>query len=170
MFGLSEEELDVYREIAQDFAVAELTPMIVEEAKLISIWTEQNGKLLPVPSYVNKMVSDLEQIITLTTVNMACDYAGLVSELKLTEAEIIQHLHEKYESSVTRQFIKYNLCFSVESADRIVSEIILELPYLYVDSVTNEEFDGDKYLEEKLQAYNDYLENNPVFAEEDEEE
>jgi len=170
MFGLSEIELDDYREIAQDFAVSELTPMIVEEAKLLTVLIEKDGKLLPLPSYINKMIGDLEQIITLTTVNMACDYAGLVSEMKLKEAEIIKHLHEKYESYVTKQFIKYNLCFTVESADRIVGEIILELPYLYVDAVDNEEFDGDKYLEEKLVAYNEYLETNPIFGEEDEEE
>ncbi|ALA07602.1 hypothetical protein BC01_010 [Bacillus phage BC01] len=170
MFGLSEKDFDEYRDLAQDFAVEELTPNILSGAKLITPLVEKDGKLLPIPSHINKMLSDLETIITLTTVNMACDYADLVTKLELTEADIIKHLHEKYEIYVTNQFIKYCLCFTTEASDLIVGEIILELPYLYVDAISDEDFDGDKYLEDKLKAYNDYLDNNPVFSEEDEEE
>jgi len=168
MFGLTEEEMDLYRDLAQDFAVRDVAPQVVGNSKFITPLIMVEDKPTPNRVYVQQLVTDIETIITLTASHMAYDYAHLQCESDMEEQEIIKYLHTKYEDYVVMQFIKYGITFTLDTITEIVGSIILELPYLYVSVIQDEDFDEDDFLEEKLQAYNDYLNEN--FAEEEEEE
>lgn len=168
MFGLTEQEMDLYRDLAQDFAVRDVTPQIISSSKFITPGTLQGEELVPNTLFVRQLVTDVETIITLTASHMAYDYAHLQCDSTMREPEIIKHLHQKYEDYLYMQLIKYAIAFTADAVAEIVGEIILELPYLYVAVIQDEEFDEDDFLEEKLQAYNEYLNDN--FSEEDDDE
>ncbi|QIW88655.1 hypothetical protein P59_057 [Bacillus phage P59] len=168
MFGLTEFEMEMYRNNTQDFAVREVTPRIVSNAKIMTPVLMQGDKMVPDRGYVNQLVTDLETIITLTATNMSYEYAYLQCESELSESEIIAHLHEKYESYVLMQMVKYGVAFTTDFLTEVVSEIVLELPYLYISVVEDEDFDDELFLEERLEAYNEYLDSN--FAEDEDEE
>lgn len=165
MFGLTEQEMDLYRDLAQDFAVQDVAPTVIGNSKFITPATTKGDKLIPDAAFVNQIVTDVETTITLTASHMAYDYAYLQCESSMSEQEIIKHLHQKYEDYVVTQFIKYGIVFTADITKEIVGGIILELPYLYVSVIQDEEFNEDDFLEEKLAAYNDYLNEN--FASED---
>jgi hypothetical protein len=168
MFGLSEQEMDLYRDLTQDFAVRDVAPQIVSKSHFMTPLIKQGEELVPSRAFINQLVTDIETIITITASHMAYDYAHLQTELEMSEEDIIKHLHKKYESYVIQQFIKYGITFTEDTVLEIVGYIILELPYLYVSVIEDEEFDEDEFLEEKLAAYNDYLNEN--FSDEEEEE
>lgn len=165
MFGLTDREMESYRNNTQDFAVREVTPRIVSNSKFMTPATIQGDKVIPDKVFFAQLVTDLETIITLTATNMSHDYAYLQCESKMSEAQIIAYLHDKYESYVLMQLFKYGVAFTSEAVAEIVGEIVLELPYLYIAVVEDENFDEDSFLEERLDAYNDYLESN--FADDD---
>lgn len=160
MFGLTEYEMEGYRNLAQDFAVQEATPRIVSNSQFMTPILMQGGELVPDRNFVNQILTDLETIITLTAVHMAYEYAYLQAESELKESEIIGRLHNKYESYVMVQMIKYGLTFTTEAITEIVGEVVLELPYLYIMVVEDEDFDEDEFLEERLESYNLYLDKN----------
>ena len=160
MFGLTEQEMDLYRDLSQDFAVRELTPRIVGNSKFITPLIQQDGEIVPNRQYINQLVTDIETLITFVTSHMAYEYAHLQDDSEITEQEIIKHLHSKYEDYLITQFIKYSIAFTTDIASEIVGGIILELPYLYAEVIQDANFDEDEFLEEKLQAYNDYLNEN----------
>ena len=181
MFGLTDQEMESYRSFAQNFAVEELTPQVVTDSELLAPVLVKGEKMYPDMPFVNQLVTDLETIVTITTTTMAYDYAHLQSESDLLENEIIEKLHNKFETFVLNQFIRYGVVFTQEAITRIVSQTILELPYMYAAVMGDEEFNEDTFLEERLQAYNDYLDSNfgeddlteedeEYFDEEDEEE
>lgn len=160
MFGLTEEEMNLYRDLAQDFAVMDVTPKIKKEAQFITPVVIQDNEHVPDLVFLRQLLTDLETIITLTTTNMAYEYAHLQCETELSENEIIQRLHNKYEDYLIKNFIKYGIAFTEDVITEIVGEIILELPYLYISVIQDESFDEDEFLENKLAAYNDYLNEN----------
>lgn len=167
MFGLTEDEMELYKDLAQDFAVRDVAPMIVSNSTFMVPVISNGGKNAPSVQYAKELVTDLETIITLVAAHMAYDYAHLQGETDLDEAEVIQHLHSKYEHYLINQFIKYGLTFSTDATTEIVGGIILELPYLYVAVIEDDDFDDDAFLEEKLSAYNEYLNENFSDIEED---
>jgi hypothetical protein len=170
MFGLTDYEMEMYRNNAQDFAVREVTPRIVSNSKFMTPVLIQEDRMIPDRGYVNQIVTDIETIITLTATNMSYEYAHLQCESELEESQIIAQLHEKFEGYVIMQLIKYGLAFTTDVVTEIVSEIVLELPYLYIAVVEDEDFDDELFLEERLEAYNDYLDSNFADEEEDEED
>jgi len=170
MFGLTDQEMDSYRNFAQNFAVEELTPQVVADSQLLAPVLVKGEKMYPDMPFVNQLVTDLETVITLTTTTMAYDYAHLQAESDLLEDEIIDQLHTKFETFVLNQFIRYGLAFSPEAITRIVSQTILELPYIYAAVMEDDEFNEETFLEERLQAYNDYLDSNFGEDELDEED
>lgn len=171
MFGLTEQEMDSYRSLAQDFAIQEATPRIVSNSKFMTPVLKQGDELMPDRNFLSQILTDLETIITLTATHMSYEYAHLQCDSDLTETQIIERLHANYEDYVLIQMIKYGLAFTTEVIAEIVGEIVLELPYLYVAVVEDEDFDEDEFLEEKLAAYDAYLDKNFAHDEgEDEEE
>lgn len=182
MLGLTEEEFEKYKELAQDFAITEVTPKILLDAEFIApLVTNGKGKRIPDSQFVNHLITDIETVVTIVTVHMSYEYAFLQYESEMTEQEIISHLHSKFEDYLVTQFIKYGVGFTTDVLEDTISDIILELPYLYVAVIEDENFDEDSFLEEKLDAYNDYLEQNnmrersdktidDIIAEEDEDE
>lgn len=170
MFGLTESEMDTYRSMAQDFAVRDVVPLLLSKSQIITPLIVHNGKQVPDKDFVKDMVQDIEISVTLTTVSMAVDYAHLQVESDKEEEEIIKHLHTKYENNLTSQFIRYGICFSSDVITEIVGQIVLELPYLYMAVIEDEDFDEDSFLEEKMEAYNNYLLENFSEEEIDEEE
>lgn len=170
MFGLSEQEMDLYRDLAQDFAVTDVAPQVVGNAQFMTSMVKIGNEVVPNRAAVNQMATDIETIITMTAVNMAYEYAHLECESELTEEEIIKHLNDKYDTYVVQQFLKYGLVFSADVILEIVGQTILELPYLYASAIQAETFDSDEFLEEKLAAYNDYLTENFSDGFDDDEE
>lgn len=168
MFGLTETEMNYFRDLAQDFAVEEVSHTIKKRSQFIAPLIQKGEELVPNMVYLRQILTDLETTITLTATNMAYDYAHLECDTDLEEQEIIKHLHKKYEDYVFRQFIKYGIAPTSDIMGEIVGEIILELPYMYAESIDNDDFDEDEFLEEKLAAYNDYLDEN--FSEPDDDE
>lgn len=164
MFGLSEQEMEQYKNMIQNYAVMDVTPMVVGSAKFITPIIEKEDKAVPDTDYVNKLVTDIETVITLVSTHMAYDYAFLQSEPDIKEEEIVTGLHKKYETILMNQFFKYGVSFNMAVLNEILSELILELPYLYMSVIEDENFDDDQFLEDKLEAYEKYLENN--FSEE----
>lgn len=167
MFGLNEQEMELYRDFTHDFAVKEVAPKIVGHAQFITPAVKQGDEYIHDSSYLRFMILDVETIITLTAVNMAYEYAYLQSEDKLSEKEIINHLHEKYDSYINTQFIKYAIACSSDVSKQIVGDIILELPYIYVSIFEEDNFDEEDFLDKKLEAYNEYLNENFSFDEEE---
>lgn len=160
MFGLTEQEMDFYRMSAQDFAVQDVTPQIVSNAKYMTPIIEQNGERVPNKAYVIKLVADIEAVIVLTATHMAYEYAYLQAESEMEELEIIKFLHIKYEDSMFRYFIKIGVACTAEVMTEVVGEIILELPWLYSRAMDEEKFNVEDFLESKLEAYNDYMNEN----------
>lgn len=172
MFGLTEQEMDFYRITVQDYAVRDVTPMIVGNAKFVTPIIEHEGEDIPDAEYVNKLVTDVEIVITLTALNMALDYAYLQSDSDKEEKEIIKNLHEKYDTFLINQFIRYGVSFTEEVLSEILGQILLELPFLYLMAIQDEDFDDDQFLIDKMEAYEEYIESNLLEDEEevDEEE
>lgn len=170
MFGLTESEMDMYRIMAQDFAIRDVVPQLLSNSHIITPLIIRNGKEVPDKDFVKDMVQDIEISVTLTTISMAVDYAHLQVESDKEEEDIIKHLHEKYENNLTNQFIRYGICFSSDVITEIIGQIVLELPYLYMGVIEDEDFDEDSFLEEKMEAYNNYLLGNFPKKEVDEED
>lgn len=160
MFGLTEQEMDNFRGLAQDFAVTNVAQEVIKSAQFIIPVTHEDDKTIPNTMYLSHLLTDLEFIITLTAMNMSYEYAHLQCETNLNEEEIINYLHNKFEDFLFRQFIKYGLAPTSDVMSEVVGEIILELPYLYAEAIEDEDFDEDAFLEEKLKAYNKYLDEN----------
>lgn len=160
MFGLTEQEMDFYRMSAQDFAVQDVTPQIVSNAKYMTPIIEQNGERVPNKAYVIKMVADIEAVIVLTATHMAYEYAYLQAESEMEELEIIKFLHTKYENSMFTYFFKVGIACTAEVMTEVVGEIILELPWLYSRAMDEKNFNVEEFLESKLEAYNDYMNEN----------
>jgi hypothetical protein len=160
MFGLTEQEMDFYRTSVTDFAVEDITPQIVSNAKIMTPIVTVNGERIPNKPYVIKLVSDLEEIIVLTATHMAYEYAYLQAESKMVELEIIKFLHLKYEDSLLKYFIKIGIVCTSDVITEIIGEIILELPWLYSRAMDEDKFNVEEFLEEKLEAYNDYMNEN----------
>ncbi len=169
MFGLTEEEVVLYKDLAQDYAVRDVAPTIISASKFITPLVEdKNGKPKPDALYIQQLLTDIETVITLTTTHMAYDYAYLQCESDKDEEGILKHLHNKYEDYLVSQFIKYGIAFTTAILTKIIGEIILELPFLYASVIYEDDFDGDEFLDEKLEAYEKYLEEN--FSDDLEEE
>jgi hypothetical protein len=167
MFGLSEQEMDLYRDLAQDFAVRDVAPKVVGNAGFMTPLIQQEDKIVPNRTFINQLVTDIETIVTLTASHMAYEYAYLECDSEMSEEEIIQYLHNKYDTYVTQQYIKYGIAATADVVTEIVGNIILELPYLYGSVIEDDDFDEDEFLEERLAAYNNYLNDN--FSDSDEE-
>lgn len=169
MFGFTEEEFEVYKDMAQDYAVRDVAPTIVSASKFLTpVVKHKGGKPKHDTLFIQQILNDIETIITLTTTHMAYDYAYLQYEEDRDEEEILKHLHGKYEDYLVSQFIKYGITFTTEILTKIVGEIILELPFLYTSVAYEDDFDEDEFLDEKLKAYEKYLEEN--FSDDSEEE
>lgn len=160
MFGLTDQEMDNFRGLAQDFAVTNVAQEVIKGAQFITPVTHEDGKITPNTMYLSHLLTDIEFIITLTSVNMSYEYAHLQCETDLNEEEIINYLHNKFEDFLFRQFIKYGLAPTSDVTSEVVGAIILELPYLYAEAIEDEDFDEEAFLEEKLKAYNKYLDEN----------
>lgn len=160
MFGLTEQEMDFFRMSVTDFAVQDVTPQIVSNAKIMTPIIEINGERGPNKPYVIKVVSDIEELIVLTATHMAYEYAYLQAESELEELEIIKSLHEKYENSLLIYMIKMGIVCTSDVLTEIIGEIILELPWLYSRAMDEDKFNVEEFLEEKLEAYNDYMNEN----------
>ena len=162
MFGLSETEMEKYRSIAQDYAIREVTPTIIGPSKFITPLEEGSTKENPKPNVaiIQHLLTDIETIITLTTSYMAQDYAHLQCDTDMEDKDILGSLHRKFSHYLTHQFIKYGITFTANSIDNIIEEILLELPFLYLYVVEGDDIDEDEYLEEKMDAYEAYIEEN----------
>ncbi|WP_427186159.1 DUF7398 family phage protein, partial [Bifidobacterium breve] len=57
MFGLTEQELDNYRSLAQDFAVQDLSPSVVTAAQIMTPATQENGETVPDMEFIEKLVT-----------------------------------------------------------------------------------------------------------------
>ena len=167
MFGLTEEEMDLYRDFAQDYAVMSLAPKIKSNSQFITPVTVQDSDRVPDLEFLRQLLTDIETVITITTTNMAYEYAHLQCEMELSEDEIVQHLHNKYQDYLIKNFIKYGIAFTEDVIKEIVGEIILELPYLYMSAIQDESFDEDEFLEKRMYAYNDYLNENFLMDEDE---
>lgn len=169
MFGLTEHEMEIYRMSAQDFAVQDVTPQIVSNAIFMTPIISRQGEKVPDREHVIKMISDVEEIVTLTATHMAYEYAYLQAESDMEELEIIKFLHDKYIDSVFVYMIKIGIACPEEALTEIVSEIILELPWLYSRALDEDKVNVEEFLESKLDAYNSYMQEFPsdLEAEED---
>lgn len=161
MFGLNEQEAELYKDAMQDYAVREITPAIVSKSSfIVPALDEYADKIEPDSEFAKTLLNDIELIITQTTTHIAYDYANMQCDESLGEEEILRKLHNKYESYVMSQFIKFGITFTTESLRDIVGEIIIELPYIYSASVTSPDFDEVKFFEDKMGAYEKYIEEN----------
>lgn len=159
MFGFTDYEMDIYRDLAQDFAVNEVAPNVIKQATfIVPAYIIDNQKAID-RTHLGQMTNDIEKIITFTASHMAYEYANMQCELDWEETEIIKHLHHKYEDYLVIQFIKYGLGFTLDILTEIIGGIILELPYLYVSVMEDDDFDDEQFMEEKLGAYNEYMKN-----------
>lgn len=159
MFGLTIEEFSLYRDLAQDYAVNQVAPTIINTSEILTPMNK-DAKKGPNMEFVTQLVGDIETIITLATIHSAYDYAHYQGENELDEAEVIKRIHVDYETYLINQFISYGVTFDIVAISRILGEIILELPYMYSAVIEDESFDPDGFLEEKMMAYEDYLEEN----------
>ncbi|AIW03352.1 hypothetical protein CPT_Mater195 [Bacillus phage Mater] len=160
MFGLTEQELASYRSMAQNFAIEEVTPKVVTGTEILAPIVKKGEKITADMQFVSKLVTDIETIITLTAVDMSYEYAHLQCDSDMTEEAIIDFLHKSFEDRVITQMISYGVVASSDAAVAIVKEIILELPYMYVAAIEDEELDEDEFLEERLAAYNTYIDTH----------
>jgi len=160
MFGLSEYELETYKSLTQDFAITEAAPTLASKAQFMVPAEVRGEKIIPDMPYLNQMKTDFETIVTLTATSMAYDYAHLLAESTLKDSEIIDKIYSKHESYVLMQFIKYGIVFTDESIREIVGIIILELPYLYMAVIEEDELEVDDEVEARLEPYYDYVQEN----------
>lgn len=170
MFGLTESEMDLYKDLSQDFAVRDVAPMVVKNAKFMTHIITHNGKKQPDAAYVNQIATDVETIITLTATHMAYEYAYLQFSSEKSEVDILKDLHDKYDSYLFSQFIKYGITFTSEVFAEIIGAILLELPFIYLSVIEGEDFEDQGIMEDKIKAYDQYLRDNFPEEEDIEEE
>lgn len=166
MFGLTEEDMDLYKELTQNFAVEVVAPMIGQQSKFITHMVTQDGKEQPDKVHINRLVTDVETVITLTVAHMAYDYAYLQYE-GTKEVDILKRLHNKYDTYLMSQFIKYGITFTTDVFGEVLGSILSDLPFIYA-SVTDDDINDEEYIGEKLEAYDQYIQE--CFSEEEEEE
>jgi hypothetical protein len=170
MFGLSEFEMEKYKDTVQNFAVLEVAPFIVESFPHAVPVARQGDKLNPDMDVLHSIVQDIELITILTSLSIAHDYAHYQHEDELDEKEIVDKLHKKYEDYIFMQAVKYGLVFPFQAIDKLIAHVVVELPYLYTKSITDTNFDEDLFLEERLAAYDDYVDKYMIAPEMEEEE
>lgn len=173
MFGMTASEMTVYREMSQYHAINTIAPIIIEESEFVAPLIEGNKSKRPKPDmeHVKQVVTDINSIITMTTIHTAYEYAHMQTEIEKDESDIIAQLHTKYETYLINQFIDYGITFGVEAIARIIGEIIIELPYIYSSAIEDVKFNPDTFLEENMEAYEKYLGDNfPNFLEERDDE
>lgn len=157
MFGLTEKELDRYKDLVQTYAIRDLATDVIEDSTLLVDLIVKDGKYYPVPSFLKTLVTDIEIVLTVNALHTAYDYAHLQTDVNMSEIEIIQHLHDKYETAMINQFIRYGVAFSADVVEEAMTCLIVELPYLYLQAIENEDFDKEKFLEDRIKAYENYL-------------
>lgn len=171
MFGLNEQEMNEYKEYTQSFAIRDLSPRVIEEAKIIAPTTYDDNENIQVDRvFVQQLITDIETIVTITTFQIAYDYAYMQTREEIAEEELIEAIYRTYEGVLMNQFIKYSITFTSDVIASILGEIILELPFIYSSAIQDDNFDEDLFLEERLEAYNTYLEKNFLNIEDEEDE
>lgn len=160
MFGFSEEEMSTYDNIINDYAEEDLVPYILSEVLFMGPAATVNGeKSVDIP-FIEELVSDIAQVIQSTVVSMAYEYAELQCDLDIEESEIIKILHNEYERSLVGEFISHGIAFTSDIPVEIVGDIIIQLPYFYLNALESESVDTDKFFEDKFEAYAAYIEEN----------
>jgi hypothetical protein len=157
MFGLTDSEMENYRNIVQDFAVQELTTHIASSAIFAAPATVKDDVVYYDSSYVQHLVMDIEKIATLVMMDAAYEYADLQCDSELTETEIVGKLDKYYSNQIVVKCFQFGVAFTTEFVDEMIGIMIPELPYLYATAIEDENFDEDDFLEERLDAYNIYL-------------
>lgn len=163
MFGLSEREMEFYKNSSQEFATKDVIPSIMGHSKFVTPMIKKGKKEQPDTDYANQMIGDIETVITLLISHMCYEYAYLQTHSDDEEAAIIKLVHNKYESRLIDLFIKYGIAFSTDIVQEVVGNVVLELPYIYMAALDSDKFD-EKAFEEKMDAYEEYVKEN--FSEE----
>lgn len=173
MFGLTEQEMNNYRDSVQFFA-GELATNIIGSSKFLAPIYREGDYVVPDMDALEDFIDDIEDILKPMTINMAYEYAHLQCESELTESEIIKKLIDKYKEYLFTEMLDIGLAFTEDVINKVPVEIVLELPYLYVDVIDPEradEDDKDNMLEERLDAYTKYIKDTFVnFTDSEEEE
>ncbi|AMQ66582.1 hypothetical protein BH753_gp100 [Bacillus phage Shbh1] len=169
-YGLNEDELTTYKQLVQLYTNEGILPSVTESIPFM-IPTNKHGE--PDEVFLASLLKDVELSVTLSVVYMSLEYADLQCSDK-SEEDIVEYLRVKYENYLSTELLNRRVCFSWETVSDVIIEALLELPYMYVNSVENLEFDEDKFLEERLLAYDKYITleflDEEDFSEEDEEE
>jgi hypothetical protein len=157
MFGLTDSEMENYRNNVLEFAMRDITPSIISDSRFIIPAAMHEGQLIADGAHMAHLKLDLEKIITMVTMDAAYEYADLQCEGELSEAEMIEKIHNHHSSLLVTRFIQYAVSFTTEVIDTIMGFIIPELPYLYSYAIEDDNFDEDLFLDERLDAYESYV-------------
>ncbi|AYJ75141.1 hypothetical protein BSP36_054 [Bacillus phage BSP36] len=167
MFGLSDKELIAYRNTIHDYVLDDLSPYIIEKVVYMAPFITKDGERTPDLQFVSTLVRDVENVILLAISAMSYEYAHLQCDLDLNEKDIIERLHYKYDNFIVHKFIQKGIAFSPEIVTEIIGDAILQLPYIYVNAIEDEDFDEDSFLEERADAYSAYIDENFTEEEDD---
>lgn len=162
LFGLTEMEMETYKGTIQDYAINDVVPLVINGSRFLTPVLDEeetvSGEPEPDKDHIQGIITDVEISVTMTAIYMAYDYANNQKTEEQSEESLVKHLHEKYKDHLMAQFVKYGVSSSNSVISKVISELVLEMPYTYVESIDDEEFSDELFLEDRLEAHNNYLE------------
>lgn len=162
MFEMTEREMEIYVNSAQDYVRTTIMLIFEQESQIVAPGYRTETGVKVDPTFLASILKDVEAAVTMTFTPMVYDYADFQKDYRDTygdnEHEIVDNLREKYEGHLMNQFIKYGVVFTSDIIDVVLDELILELPFLYSAAVYEDIDESDVFLDDRLYAYEELLE------------
>ncbi len=100
--------------------------------------------------------NDYKHVLTLVMTKMAVDYYHK-PHFKGKERETVRSIFYKYNVDLESAFVREGLNYTTELLDRLLAEMVLELPFTYANALYKNDKNYEEYLEEVLPAFEPFI-------------
>ncbi|ADH03152.1 gp6 [Bacillus phage W.Ph.] len=100
--------------------------------------------------------NDYKHVLTLVMTKMAVDYYNS-PHFKGKEKDTVRNIFYKYNVDLESAFVREGLNYTTELLDRLLAEMVLELPFTYANALFKNEKVYEEYLENALPAYEPFI-------------
>lgn len=143
-------------ESVQDYVETNLMVTLDDHKdELTPVYTIGNTKVLDLDSYA-KTKNDYKHVLTLVMTKMAVDYYNK-PHFNDKESASIKDIFYKYNVDLESAIVREGLNYTTELLEKLLAEMILELPFTYANVVFSKEKPYEDFLENVLPAYEPFI-------------
>ncbi|AEZ50181.1 hypothetical protein BPS13_0002 [Bacillus phage BPS13] len=113
------------------------------------------NKVVDVDSY-NQIKNDYRHVLTLVMTKMAVDYYD-APHYQGKEEATVKNIFYKYDVDLESAIVREGLSYTTDLLDRLLAEMVLELPFTYANSLFKNEKPYEEFLELVLPAYEPFI-------------